>query len=108
MASCGQLDDFQSRCRQQVLRLRILASSRDGTELPREFTVEVRDATNAVIAEAGASLTALRASGQQGPQAQTFLRERIARLAAAADRAVDAARSRTSPDCAPIFSSSTH
>lgn len=90
-------DDYQSRCRQQVLRLRILASSRDGTALPREFTVEVRDATNAVIAEAGANLTALRASGQQEPQAETFLWERIARLAAEAERAVDAARSRDVP-----------
>jgi hypothetical protein len=46
-----------------LLRLRILAGSQDGTALPREFTVEVRDATNAVIAEA-MSLTALWAGGQ--------------------------------------------
>jgi hypothetical protein len=95
MASNGQLDDYQSRCRQQLLRLRLLAGSQDGTALPREFTAEVRDATNAIIAEAEAmSSSALQASGRHEPQAETFLWVRVARLAAAADRAVDAARSR--------------
>ena len=99
MASYGQLDDYQSQCRQQLLRLRILAESQGGPSLPREFTAEVRNATNAVIAEAEAmSRTALRAGArQQGLQAETFLWVRIARLAGAADRAVDAARSRDVP-----------
>jgi hypothetical protein len=98
MASYGQLDDYQSRCRLRLLKLRLLAGNQDGTGLPREFTVEVRDATNAIIAEVEAmSRTALRASGQREPQAETFLWVRIARLAAAADRAVDAARSRDVP-----------
>jgi len=93
MAAYGQLDDYQSQCRQQLLRLRILAGSQDDAALPREFTVEIRDATNAIIAEVEAmSSTALRAAAQHGPQAETFLWARIARLAAAADRAVDAAR----------------
>jgi hypothetical protein len=97
MASYGQLDDYQSRCRQQLLGLRILAGSQDGTALPQELTVEVRNATNAVIAEAQAmSRSAIRASEQQEPQAETFLWVPIARLAAA-DRAVDAARSRDVP-----------
>jgi len=73
MASYGQLDDYQSRCRQQLLGLRILAGSQDGTALPQELTVEVRNATNAVIAEAQAmSRSAIRASEQQEPQAETF------------------------------------
>ena len=98
MASYGQLDDYQSRCRQQLLRLRLLAGSRDGTALPRGFTVEVRDATNAIIAEVEAmSRTAIGASERQQPQAETFLWVRVARLAAAADRAVDAARRRDVP-----------
>lgn len=98
MASYGRLDDYQSRCRQELLRLRILARGQDGTTLPWEFTVEVRDATNAVIAEVEAiSRTAIRASEQLEPQAETFLWVRVARLAAAADRAVDAARSRDVP-----------
>jgi hypothetical protein len=95
MASHSQLDDYQSRCRQQLLRLRILAGSQDGTELPRELAVEVRNATNAVIAEAEAmSRSAIQAGEQREPQTETFLWVRIARLAAVADRAVDAARSR--------------
>jgi hypothetical protein len=98
MASYGQLNDYQSQCRQQLLRLRILAGSQDGTALSWEFTAEVRDATNAVIAEVEAmSRTAIRASEQREPQAETFLWVRVARLAAAADRAVDAARSRDVP-----------
>jgi len=43
------------------------------------------------------SRAAIRASSQQEPQAETFLWVRVARLAAAADRAVDAARSRDVP-----------
>jgi hypothetical protein len=92
-----QLDDYRSRCRQRLLRLRILAGSQDGAVLPLEFSVEVRDATNAIIAEMEAmSRAALRADGQ-GPQAETFLWGRIARLASAADRAVDAASSQDVP-----------
>jgi hypothetical protein len=98
MASYGQLDDYQSRCRQQLLRLRLLAGSQDGGALPREFTAQVRDATNAIIAEVEAmSRTAIGASERRQPQAETFLWVRVARLAAAADRAVDAARSRDVP-----------
>lgn len=98
MASHDQLDDYQSRCRQQLLRLRLLAGSQDGTALPPKFAVEIRDATNAIIAEVEAmSRTAIGASERQEPQAETFLWVRVARLAAAADRAVDAARSRDVP-----------
>lgn len=95
MATYSELDDYRSRCRQHLLRLRLLAGSQDGTALPGGFTVEIRDATNAIIAEVEAmSRAALRASVPQDPQAETFLWVRVARLAAAADRAVDAARSR--------------
>ena len=60
--------------------------------------MEVRDATNAIIAEVEAmSRTAIGASERQQPQAETFLWVRVARLAAAADRAVDAARRRDVP-----------
>jgi hypothetical protein len=97
MAHYGQ-PDYQSRHRQQLLKLRLLAGSQDSTALPREFTEQVRDATNAIIAEVETmSQAAIRASGRREPQAETFLWVRIARLAAAADRAVDAARSRDIP-----------
>jgi len=98
MASYGQPDDYHSRCRQHLLRLHLLAGSQDDTALPREFTAKVRDATNAIIAEAEAmSRAVLQASERQDPQAETFLWARVARLAAAADRAVEAARSRDVP-----------
>jgi hypothetical protein len=45
MASYGQLDDYQSRCRLRLLKLRLLAGNQDGTGFPREFTVEVKHAT---------------------------------------------------------------
>src|SRR6201997_5237067 len=98
MTANTQLDDFHSRCRQQLLRLRLLAGALDGTGLPREFTAQIRDATNAIIAEVEAmSRGVLLASERPEPQAETFLWVRVARLAAAADRAVDAARSRDVP-----------
>ena len=98
MATYSQLGDYQSRCRQQLLRLRLLAGSQDSTALPREFSVGIREATNAVIAEVEAiSRSALQAGEWQEPQAETFLWVRIARLAAAADRAVNAARNRDVP-----------
>lgn len=98
MTLTDQMDDHRSRCRKQLTRLRILARSRDDAALPGETSTEIRDATNAVIAEVEAmSCTALRAGGQQEPQAETFLWVRIARLATAADRAVDAARSKDVP-----------
>lgn len=98
MASYGQLDDYRSRYRQQLLRLRLLARSSDNAALPRDFTLQIRDATNAIIAEVETmSRIALQAGERQDPQAETFLWVRIARLAAEADRAVDAARSRDVP-----------
>ena len=98
MAAYDRLGDYRSRCRQQLLRLRLLAGSGEGTALAPEFTVEIRQATNAIIAEVEAmSRTALQAGDRQDPQAETFLWVRIARLAAEADRAVDAARSRDVP-----------
>jgi hypothetical protein len=98
MISHGQLDDYHSRYRQQLLRLRLLAGSQEDTVLPPNFAAEIRDATNAVIAEAEAmSSTALQGRQQREPQAETFLRVRITRLATVADRAVDVARSRDLP-----------
>ena len=93
MFSYGQLEGDQSRHRQKLLRLRLLARSQEG--LPQDFSVEVRDATNEVIAEAEAmSRASIEAEERREPQAETFLWVRIARLATAADRAVDAARRR--------------
>lgn len=95
MALSDQLDDRRSRCRQQLARLRTLAQARAGAGLSGEDSTEIRDATNAVIADVAAiSQTALHADGQREPNVETFLWVRIARLAAEADLAVDAARTR--------------
>lgn len=98
MALYDQLDDHQLRFRQQLMRLRILARSQDSSSLSQPATAELRDATNAIIAEAELmGRAALGADGRREPQAETFWWVRITRLAAAADRAVDAARSRDIP-----------
>ena len=95
MTFLHQMDDYQSRCQEQLLRLRMLARSWDGVAVPQEVVAEIRDATNAIIAEAEAMIrAALRNDRRQEPQAETFLWVRITRLAAAADRAVDAARNK--------------
>jgi hypothetical protein len=89
------IDRHRSHCRQHLLRLRVLARSPDSSALSREVGAEIRDATNAIIAEAEAmSRAAIRAGGERDPQAETFVWVRITRLAAAADRVADAASSR--------------
>ena len=73
-----------------------------GVGLARDITDEIREATNAIIAEAEAmSRAAVRAIGEHGPEAETFLWVRITRLAAAADRAAAAARDRDIPEPQP-------
>jgi hypothetical protein len=100
MTFLHQMDVHQSRCQEQLLRLRMLARTWDGGAVPQEVVpqevvAEIRDATNAIIAEAEAmTRAAIRDHRRQEPQAETFLWVRITRLATAADRAVDAARSR--------------
>ena len=95
MTVADEIDIHKSRCQQHLLRLRILARDPEDAATYREVTAEVRDVTNAIIAEAEAmSRGAIWAAGVRDPQAETFVWVRITRLAAAADRAVGAARSR--------------
>jgi hypothetical protein len=80
--------------RHHLRRLRFLAGSQDGTAFSRDVAAEIRNVTNAVIAEAEAmSRATLRDRNPREPQADTFLWVRVTRLAAAADRAVNAALS---------------
>jgi hypothetical protein len=95
MTFADQICDHQRRCRPHLLRLRGLARGEAGTALPRQVTAEVRDATNAIIAEAeaaGRAALAAMAGSRRQPEAETFLWVRLTRLAGAADEAVDAAR----------------
>jgi len=95
MTFADEIDNHRSRCQEHLLRLRILAGTLGDTAPSRDVSAEIRDATNAIIAEAEAmSRVAIRTAGEHGVQAETFLWVRITRLAAAADRAVGAARSR--------------
>jgi hypothetical protein len=98
MTFADEIDIHRAHCRQHLLRLRILARGPEDVAPSREVTAEIRDVTNAIIAEAEAmSRAAIRAAGLRDPQAETFVWVRITRLAAAADRAVGAARSRDVP-----------
>src|SRR6266487_3949613 len=77
-----EIDNHKSRCRQHLVRLRILARAPDDAAPYREVPAEIRDVTSAIIAEAEAmSRAAIRAAGIRGPQAETFLWARITRLA---------------------------
>jgi len=93
--------DHQDRCRRHMIRLRMLAQAEAGVIFPQQVTAEVRDATNAVIAEAEAAgraaLAAMPAGNRGRPEAETFLWVRLARLASAADDAISAARRTDAP-----------
>lgn len=86
-----QMRDHRSRCQRQLSRLRMLALGQDMV-LPQRVAVEIRDATNAIIAETEAMSRAVLRAGREEPGAETFLWVRITRLALAADKAVMAAR----------------
>jgi hypothetical protein len=95
MALYDQLDDHQLWFRQQLMKLRLVARGQDSSSLSQQATADIRDTTNAIIAEAELmSRAALGAGDRREPQTETFWWVRITRLAAAADRAVEAARSR--------------
>jgi hypothetical protein len=95
MTVADRINAHRARCEPELLRLRMLAYGGADGPLPRQVATEVREATNAVIAEAEAagraSLTA-NGNGNGQPAAETFLWVRLARLADAADKAVGAAR----------------
>lgn len=71
----------------------MLALRQEGTALPQQFATEVRETTNAIVAEAEAmSRASFGAGDRPEPGAETFAWVRINRLAMAADHLVDAAR----------------
>jgi hypothetical protein len=94
MIVASQIRHHQSRCQPHLLRLRMVALGETGTTLPWQAIVEIREATNAIIAEAEAGSAALAAvAADRGErESETFLLVRLNRLAVAADEAVNAAR----------------
>ena len=86
-----QMRDYRTRCQRQLSRLRMLAVGQDGIVPPRRVAPEIRDATNAIIADTEAMSRAVLKAGREEPSAETFLWVRVTRLALAADQAVAAA-----------------
>jgi hypothetical protein len=100
MTFADRIVDHQACCEPELLRLRMLAYGGTGVVPARQVTAEVREAANAVIADAEAAARAALAglAGTRGePGAETFLWVRLARLADAADKAVSAARTGDHP-----------
>lgn len=94
MTIADQIRDHQSRCHPHLLRLRLVARGEASTTVSRQIAAEVRDATNAILAEAEAAARTVIASAagtRREPATETFLWARLARLADAADEAVNAA-----------------
>src|SRR5215469_5769280 len=87
-----QMRNHRSRCQRQLSRLRMLTLGQDGMVLPGRVAMEIREATNAIIAETEAMSRAVVRAGGEEPGAETFLWVRVTRLALAADQAVMAAR----------------
>ena len=100
MTFTDEMRDHQRRCQPHLLRLRMLAGDGVGPAVLRQVTAEVREATNAIIAEAEAAsraALAAMASDRRQSEAETFLLVRLTRLARSADEAVDAARGGDAP-----------
>jgi hypothetical protein len=100
MTFSDQMRDHQGLCQPHLLKLRMLSRGEAGAALPRQTMAEVRDATNAVIAEAeaaGRGALDATAGDRRQSETETFLWVRLARLARAADEAVDAAGAGDSP-----------
>jgi hypothetical protein len=98
MTFTDQMRGHQGCCQRYLIRLRMLARTDSGAELPPQAAAEVREATSMVIADAeAAGRAALAAGSRRQPHAETFLLVRLSRLASAADEAVDAARDADGP-----------
>ena len=89
MTIADRIEDHQARCQPHVLKLRMIASDETANELPWEVVLEVIEATEAILAEAGAAVRDARSGG--GPEAGNFLSVRLSRLTVAASDAVAAA-----------------
>jgi hypothetical protein len=87
-----QMRDHRSRCQRQLSKLRMLTLGQDGMMLPPRLAAEIRDATNAIVAETESMSRIVLRAGREEPGAETFLWVRVTRLALAADHAVMAAR----------------
>lgn len=99
MTFADQIREHEARCQPHLLRLRLVARGEASPTARRQIVAEVRDATNAILAEAEAAIrTALAAADvRRRPVGETFLWARLTRLADAADGAVNAAHGGHAP-----------
>ena len=99
MTVADAIRDHQARCQQHLLRLHLLARDQAGATA-RQVAVEVEQAASAVLDEVAVSLTPAAVADGRDPGAGSLLAARLARLRAAADEVVAAARDGMLPGCA--------
>jgi len=96
MTLADAMHEHRRRWMPELARLRMLAHGAPGAPLPAAAVHDVGEATGAVLAEASAAqravLSALATSRRGDPAAARLLAARLARLTAAAQDAVSAAR----------------
>jgi hypothetical protein len=94
MTTMSEIRDHHAHCVPHLARLHVLRRYQAGAPVPPGLADEVSAVTSAILAEAGAALRATVAAvrGTRRAAVAEFLADRIAKLAAAADEAVSAAR----------------
>ena len=94
MPVASEIRDHQAQCVPHLARLHVLGRYQAGEPVPPGLAEELSTVTNAILAETGAAVEATVAAVPDARRASVagFLADRVARLAAAADEAVSAAR----------------
>lgn len=90
----SEIRDHHAHCVPHLARLHVLGRYQAGEPVPPGLADEISAVTDAILAEAGAALRATVATvaGTRRTAVAEFLANRIAKLAAAADEAVRAAK----------------
>ena len=94
MATVSEIREQHAHCAPHLARLQVLGSYQAGEPVPPGLAEEVSAVTSAILAEAGAAFRATVAAvpGARRTAVAGFLADRIAKLAAAAEQVVCAAR----------------
>jgi len=94
MAAASEIRDHHARCVPHLARLHMLGIYQAGEPVPPGLADDVGAVTSTILAEAGAALWATVAAvpGTRRTAVAEFLANRLAKLAAAADEAVSAAK----------------
>jgi hypothetical protein len=94
MGAASEIRDHRAQCVPHLARLHLLGTHQPGEPLPPSLPGDVSEITSAILTEAGAALRAAVAAvpGARRAAVAGFLADRIARLAAAAEEAVSAAK----------------